>query len=188
MLGHQCHLVWLKFVFTCANFGIKLKYIHKEKTKQYSCFFFRKRFLYDFTEEELQIGNINNLLTYEETSEAPINENTCKNFKFARLAINGNSNDNIILTKRIGCFKNIRYLNILFARPAKLQELMFLPKLDKLEYLMLSTVETNDQEVVCPFEAFNHVFPELLHLDIVGDVFGNDTSGIFSTAFLNFPN
>lgn len=54
------------------------------------------------------------LLTYKETDEAPINESTCKEFIMAYLLLK----ELPFPTGRIGYCKNIKSLRIDFARPA----------------------------------------------------------------------
>lgn len=82
---------YFKFLFTVSNRGILLK-----------------------TNSINILDGTRSLLTYEETVEAPVNENTCKDFQICWFHVEKLS----LSTKRIGYCKNLKRIHIVFARAA----------------------------------------------------------------------
>lgn len=99
-------------MFTCANFGFRVtSYIMPNRLDAKALF------------------------AFVETEDEPVNEITCEIFQSTTL--NFYDKINPLVTNRIGFCRNINQLPLNFSRPVALAELLYLPKLQKLEKLCL---------------------------------------------------
>lgn len=163
--GNQnCH-EWLKFLFTCANYGINL-----------------------ITTQNNYRGlnvPIQTLFSYVESTEAPINENTCQYFQNEALDI-GRIDQSSLLLARIGYCKNLTKLQLYFYKSPTTKEISFVPKLQKLQDLQLKG--NSRENAIIPLYLFDCKFPSLTKLEIIGDLFGSEPKILFSNVAIWFPN
>lgn len=181
---YPIHHSWYRFLFTCANHGVHYN--------------------------GMDLGfflDIKSFLTFQETSAAPINTNTCQYFKTGLLVIEEGTDR--IPTNRIGLCRNITTFDIHFKRPAALEELTFLRELPKLENLYLTNALAGNNDIdeeidvpvfpgagvgaaglieqeLCPLRTFEWGFPALRFLSIQGDVFG-ESKDVFTLLHVYFP-
>lgn len=121
-----------------------------------------------------------------ETDEAPISVLACQSFQSTSIKF---GEVNPLDTHRIGFCRNISTLSLKFLRPVVLDELLFLPQLQKLEKMILSAEYLNNANNVNYFEQIlEFQFPTLTFLEIHGNVCGQDINEVllsFSTCFTN---
>lgn len=151
---------WLKFLFICCNYEIKLNHTSSNKMLHL---------------------NVSNLLSYDETTEAPVSENICQYFRIAKARFTSTTGK---LIQKLGYCKNLQELDYhIQNRPsAEFEQVYFLSKLQKLQILKLcfyysphSDLEENDLNdfIAFPNQMFGNVgFHLLTELEISSFVIG----------------